>query len=140
MLDVRVKVRVKKRGRFPITDYRAVLRPLADRWCDEIRQRTSGGRGQDGRFFAGYSPRTGKTGHVTLRETGAMQNALRPLSVTARSIRIGFSDARQRAKAAAHQFGVRRRNLPARPWFMLSRRQVKAGVKALAAALRRTKG
>ena len=53
-----------------------------------------------------------------------MQRAFRVLSVSKKRILLGFRDREQAVKAAAHQVGVKKRNLPKRPWVGLSKRQI----------------
>lgn len=97
------------------------MKEVGNRIAVRVVNRTLSGLDEDGAPFAPYKAHKGKgrwgkgpSDPVTLHDTGAMLANLGPVDVTQRSVRIGFSDPAQEAKARAHDSGVPRRGLPQR--------------------------
>lgn len=102
-----------------LRDPRPLLRDLGVRQEKNIRTRVASRTGVDGRQYKASKRAILESGQ-TLIDKGHMIGNLTAFGLTTVSIDVGFTSAREGAKALWHQEGTRR-GLPRRPFFGISR-------------------
>ena len=98
---------------------KGLMKNLAMLQIGLIKKRTNEGLDYKGKKFKKYSPTGGRSGTVTLRETGKMLDDIYVVSATKKMSKIDFKTKLSKAKATGHHLG--QGGLPKRVFFKIGK-------------------